>query len=230
MRCLAIIPAAGSGSRFGGSIPKQYVELHGVPILVRTVERLLEFAPVARVVVCVAPDQITRVEDLRSERSWKMVSVVPGGESRQESVRLGLAASEGDPRALVAVHDAVRPFVSSSLFLRTLEAADEFGAALPLMHLNDTIHRVRDGFVFETPDRSEWFAGQTPQCFRRALLQRALDVAARDGVQATDEAAAVGRTGVAVRVVEGEARNFKITREDDLRIAEANFERWMEEA
>jgi 2-C-methyl-D-erythritol 4-phosphate cytidylyltransferase len=226
MQCLVIIPAAGSGSRFGGTVPKQYLPLRGKPVLQHTIERFLTEPCVARIVVCVANSYLDQLGAMREANDWKNVTVVEGGASRQQSVHKGLVAVERDPRALVAVHDAVRPFVRSNTFQTVLRAADEYGAAIPVAHLNDTIHRVRDGFITETPDRSEWFAAQTPQCFRIAILRRALDEAARLRLELTDEASAVSRTGVAVRVVPGDPLNFKITREDDLRIAESNFDQW----
>lgn len=226
MQCLVIIPAAGSGSRFGGPVPKQFLMLRGKPILQHTIERFLTEPAVARIIVCVAPNYIQQLEEMREAAGWKTVSIVEGGASRQQSVHKGLMAAERDPRGLVAVHDAVRPFIRSNTFQTVLRAADEYGAAIPVGHLNDTIHRIKDGFVAETPDRSEWFAAQTPQCFRVPILRRALEEAARLRLDLTDEAAAVSRSGVAVRVVPGDPLNFKITREDDLRIAEANFDQW----
>jgi 2-C-methyl-D-erythritol 4-phosphate cytidylyltransferase len=226
MQCFVIIPGGGSGSRFGGDLPKQYLPLAGKPIIQHTIERFLAEPSVARIIVCVASQFMQLLEEMRERNRWKIVSVVEGGASRQQSVHKGLLAAERDPRGLVAVHDAVRPFLRSNTFQTVLRAADEYGAAIPVGHLNDTIHRVKDGFVAETPDRSEWFAAQTPQCFRVSILRRALDEAARLRLDLTDEASAVSRTGVAVRVVPGDPLNFKITREDDLRIAEANFGQW----
>jgi 2-C-methyl-D-erythritol 4-phosphate cytidylyltransferase len=229
MQCLVIIPAAGSGSRFGGDVPKQFLPLAGRPIIVHVVERFLRQSEVARVIIAVSPSERQRMEEQRDGAGWKQVTITEGGATRQESVHRALISAERDPRALVAVHDAVRPFFRSATFAALIRAADESGAAIPTGHLNETIHRVRDGFILETLDRSELFAAQTPQCFRIPILRRALDEAVRLRIEITDEASAVTRMGIAVRVLPGDPHNIKITRSEDLRMAEQNFEQWSAE-
>jgi len=146
--------------------------------------------------------------------------VVAGGATRQDSVRAGLEALPSAFDGIVLVHDAARALIEPALIASVVRAAAETGAAIPVLPLVDTIKRVRDGAVGETLDRSELAAAQTPQGVRRALLQEALDEAARKGITVTDEAMAVEHLGRRVAAVVGSPRNLKITTPHDLRWAE----------
>jgi len=214
---LVIIPAAGSGSRLGGEIPKQFRALHGTPILLRVIERFFNDERVESIVVAVAEPLLDNVK--QTER----VRFVAGGATRQESVIRALAAAEGDFE-LVAVHDAVRPFFKTAMFHALLDAAAEHGAAFPGVDVTDTIHIARSGKLLSTPERGLLVAAQTPQCFRIGILHDVLEKAQRDGVDGTDEAGLAARYGYDVRVLPGDASNFKITRPEDLEYAEAHFE------
>jgi 2-C-methyl-D-erythritol 4-phosphate cytidylyltransferase len=216
MSVLVIIPAAGSGSRFGGEIPKQFRTLAGTPILLRTIERFFTDERVAQIVVAVAEPLLANVK--QTER----VHFVAGGATRQESVTRALEAA-GDDFELVAVHDAVRPFFKTAMFHWLLDQAAEHGASFPALPVTDTIHLGGDGRLVSTPERTSLVAAQTPQCFRAAILHDVLEKARRDGLDGTDEAGLAARYGYDVRVVEGDAANFKITRPEDLEYAEAHF-------
>jgi 2-C-methyl-D-erythritol 4-phosphate cytidylyltransferase len=220
-RILVIVPAAGSGTRFGGEIPKQFQPLAGKPILQHVVERFLFHEDVVRVVVPVTEQLLTVVAQSTSDR----VLFVAGGDTRQQSVTNALRAA-GHDYDLVAVHDAVRPFFADATFRATLDAAQEFGAALPGVPVRDTVHETRDDFVDLTLDRSTLILAQTPQCFRFDVLRDVLERGQRDGDDGTDEAGLAARYGVKVRVVAGDSINFKITRPDDLAMAEAIYTRF----
>lgn len=210
MSVAILIPAAGSGSRFGGEIPKQFRTLGGKPILQHVVERFLAHERVGRIIVAVADILVDEA------RQTDRVRFVAGGATRQQSVTNALAAIGEEE--LVAVHDAVRPFFSYATFDALLDAAAEHGAAFPGVPVTDTIHLVRDERVVETPQRSLLVAAQTPQCFRAEVLR---DVLARSGGDdATDEAGLAARMGHDVRIVPGDAINFKITHPEDLERAE----------
>lgn len=217
MTALVIIPAAGSGSRLGGDIPKQFLPLAGTPILLRVIERFFNDERVAHIVVAVAEPLLANVK--QTER----VQFVAGGATRQESVIRALEAAEGDFE-LVAVHDAVRPFFKTATFHALLDAAAADGAACPAIPVTDTIHVARGGRLVSTPEREQLVAAQTPQCFRIGILHDVLEKAKRDGVDGTDEAGLAARYGYDVRVVPGDAANFKITRPEDLAYAESHFE------
>jgi 2-C-methyl-D-erythritol 4-phosphate cytidylyltransferase len=214
---LVIIPAAGFGTRLGGDIPKQFLPLAGTPILLRVIERFFNDERVAHIVVAVAEPLLANVK--QTER----VCFVAGGATRQESVIRALDAAEGDYE-LVAVHDAVRPFFKTATFHALLDAAAADGAAFPALPVTDTIHVARGGLLASTPEREQLVAAQTPQCFRIGILHDVLEKAKRDGVDGTDEAGLAARYGYDVRVVPGDAANFKITRPEDLAYAESHFE------
>lgn len=220
-RILVIVPAAGSGARFGGDLPKQFQPLAGKPILQHVVERFLLHEDVTRIVVAVTEQLLGVVSQTASDR----VQFVAGGETRQQSVTNALRAA-GHDFDLVAVHDAVRPFFADETFRAVLAAAEQYGAALPAIRINDTIHETRDEFIDLTLDRSSLVLAQTPQCFRLDVLRDVLERGERDGDQGTDEAGLAARYGMKVRVVAGDSINFKITRPDDLAMAEAIYARW----
>ena len=213
---VAIVPAAGTGSRMGGSSPKQFLRLGGVPVLVRTL-RILAGSRVVRGIVLVAPPAaVERTRRLLARhRVPRVLAVVPGGAERQESVWLGLQAVP--PAAdLVVVHDGVRPFITGTLVRDVVEAARRFGAAICGIPVRETVKRHREGFVETTVDRGGLWLIQTPQAFRRTLLWEAHDKARRDGFLGTDDAVLVERLGVPVRMVAGLQENLKITTPDAL--------------
>lgn len=219
----ALVLAAGRGERLGHLLPKAFVPLRGATLLERSVVTLQRVPGVDRVVPVVAPGDLARYEAL-GLTGEKLAAAVPGGEERQDSVLAALRALADDV-AWVAVHDAARCLVTPVEVADVLEAARETGAAILARPASDTIKRVREGFVEETPPREECFAAQTPQVFRRRLLQEAVEKAVAEGFAGTDDAQLVARLGVRARVVRGRASNLKITQPEDLAIAEAWLDR-----
>ena len=219
-----IVPAAGTGSRFGGGpIPKQFQELAGKPIIQHVIERFLLNENVGRVIVPVSQQLLAGVKN--SER----VTFVAGGETRQQSVINGLA--EAGDAVLIAVHDAVRPLFSHEMFAAVIAAAREVGAALPVVPVPDTIHVMTDQATVEsTLDRSMLAAAQTPQCFHANVLRDILERAAREKIEGTDEAGLAARFGYTVKAVPGDPRNLKITVPEDLAIAESYLQQWSADA
>ena len=224
MSVLVIIPAAGSGTRFGGDIPKQFQPLGGKPIVQFVVERFLLSGLVDKVVVAVTDALLATVKQAPGDR----VQFVAGGETRQQSV-LNAFNAAGNEFDIVAVHDAVRPFFRLITFATLIEAAREYGAALPAVALTDTIHATRDGRLSATVDRSNLVAAQTPQVFRYDVLRDALERAVAEKFDGTDEAGVAARYGYDVRIVPGDPHNIKITRPEDLALAEAHFKEWSED-
>ena len=206
----AIIVAAGEGRRFGAA--KQFESLAGRPVLEWSV---LAARAVAEGVVLVVPSDRLKDQDLDglAER------VVAGGPTRPDSVRAGLKAVPEEAE-LILVHDAARPLASGALFRAVVDALDA-GAdgAIPALRLSDTVKRVHDGQVLETLDRSDLVAVQTPQAFRAEVLRKAHAGKA----QATDDAGLLEAIGAQVVVVDGEARNIKLTTPDDLLFARLFF-------
>ena len=218
---VAIIAAAGLGARMAGKRPKQFLELAGTPILIHTLNAFERCDVIHEIIIVVATEETDGFLDLAKAHGLrKIVAVVAGGNTRAESVRRGLQAVNVEAE-IVAVHDGVRPFVSSEEISRTVEAAIVEGAAILVSTPVDTIKEVRDGAVRKTLDRSTIRNALTPQCFHYRLLVRAYEQADVSDQGLTDESALVERLGVRIAIVEGSARNMKITRPEDLLIGEA---------
>ena len=220
-RCGAVIVAAGSASRMGG-IDKVMAPLNGEPMIARTVRAFQNCDAISEIVVVTREDLILPITSLCSGMD-KVQAVVAGGSSRQESVHLGLNALS-DKCKLVAIHDGARPLISWQVIDRVVRAANTYGAAAPAIPVKDTIKVVQGGVVKETPDRASLQAVQTPQVFDFDILRGALKKAKQDGAQVTDDCSAVERMGMAVKIVEGEERNIKVTTPMDLKIAEMLLE------
>ncbi len=213
---VALIVAAGSGERLGAGRPKALIELAGRPLVQWSIDALRGVDGIARIVLALPPGTAAPLG----------VTAVEGGAARSDSVRRALsAAGEGDP---VLVHDGARPLVTSELARRVIAAllADEDAdAAIAAAPVTDTVKRVDGaGAVSETLDRSELWAVQTPQVFRRAALERALEVSPEELARATDDAWLVERAGGRVIVVRASDENLKVTTPLDLRVAELLLE------
>ena len=216
MHVTAIIAAGGRGARFGSDLPKQLLPLNGIPILQRSVEAFLLHDRIDDVIVALPADLAARPPEYLRHRA-KPVVVVDGGERRQDSVARAFARVVPDA-AVVLVHDAARPLVSAGLIDRTIDAAAEHGAAIAALQARDTVKRANDRrLIVDTIPRDQIYLAQTPQAFRRAVLQDALT--AVDRIDATDEAGLVERLGQTVVLVDGEANNIKITTPADLDVA-----------
>jgi len=204
-----IVVAAGRSARFGGPLPKQFLQIGGRLVVERSVDRLAEAAEVGEIVVVLAQEDIEGEFAARIRAHRRVGAIVAGGETRAASVAAGLAAVPTD-RTYVLVHDAARPLASAELIRRVIEATRVHGAAIPVVGLPDTVKRVdAAGRVEATLDRSALRLAQTPQGANKAHL---IDALAAAGANAsTDEAAALAAAGHRVVTVEGEATNIKIT-------------------
>ncbi|WP_437186655.1 2-C-methyl-D-erythritol 4-phosphate cytidylyltransferase [Planctomicrobium sp. SH668] len=213
-----ILAAAGKSSRFGDSHRKKpFIDLNGRPIWVRALEPLHSHPDVTQSIVVVSPDDAEWFkEKFRPNLAFMNVDVVCGGSERADSVQNALAHVRPDVD-FVAVHDAARPLVGSDDVARVFSAATKSGAAIPGTPIASTIKRVQNGVISETVPREQLWAAQTPQVFSRQLLMEAY--AKRDGFVATDEAQLIERIGHPVSVVECSAINFKITTQDDFKMA-----------
>ena len=214
-----LIPAGGSGTRLGRRTPKQFLTLAGGSILTATVAHFARHPAVGAVVVAAPVAHLNRCRlALRTLRRSGAITVVAGGQTRQESVWLALQAAPAEA-GLVIIHDAVRPFITRGLIDAVVGAARRTGAAICALPVSETVKRVRGDEVEATVDRTGLWTVQTPQAFRAALLREAHEKARRDGVVGTDDAALVERLGHPVKVVRGLERNLKITTPEDLRRA-----------
>ncbi|PYT16982.1 MAG: 2-C-methyl-D-erythritol 4-phosphate cytidylyltransferase [Acidobacteria bacterium] len=224
MKVSVILPAAGLGTRMGrekaGTSRKQFMLLEGAPILIHTIRKFLRSPSVSEIVVALRPEDLDWARGLiHQERPSKPVRVVEGGESRQQSVENALAVLNPDTD-LVAVHDAVRPFIDSELLEKVITEAAHNGAAIVGIVPVDTVKRVHKNKIRATLPREHLVLAQTPQVFRFDLLKRAFDMARQDGFLGTDESSLVERLEqVEVSVVQGTDRNIKITKPTDMELA-----------
>ncbi len=227
MRVAVILPAAGLGTRMGrqsaeraGVSRKQFMLLDGAPILMHTIRKFAYCASVAEIVIALRKDDFAWVESLLdAELPATPVRLVEGGDSRQQSVENALAALDGSVD-LVAVHDAVRPFVEPSLIEQAIREAAQSGAAIVGIVPVDTVKQVKRNKIHGTLSRDRLILAQTPQVFRLEILRRAFAKAAEDGFVGTDESSLVERLEqVEVSVVPGSDRNIKITKPSDMDLA-----------
>ena len=206
----------------GGSLPKQFHRLGGMTILERSIRAFHDLRGIREIVLVVPPSFVARARALvAAKRLGKVRHVVEGGEERQDSVRLGLAAC-APGTGIVLVHDAVRPLVTRELILQVVAAAELHGAAVPGIRVKDTVKfedAEQAGFYVRTLPREGLWWVQTPQGFRYSLLLEAHEEARKAGFRGTDDGSLVERLGIPVRIVEGDEGNMKITTPADLKLA-----------
>jgi 2-C-methyl-D-erythritol 4-phosphate cytidylyltransferase len=214
----AIIVAAGSGERFRSEIPKQFLEVHGKPLIAYTIERLAASSAIDAIVLVLAAERIAEFEHLNADFP-KLFDIVAGGNSRAESVLNGLRAVPAET-AIVAVHDGARPLVPVEDVDRVVAKAGQTGAACLVAAVTDTIKSVRGSEIAATLDRDKLRRALTPQAFRRDVLERAFELA--DLTEPiTDDSYLVERLGHPVALVEGSPVNIKVTHQEDLVLFEA---------
>ncbi len=218
---VAIIAAAGQGTRIGGKRAKQFVELAGTPIIVHTLNPFEQCEIIQEIILVLPePDRVGFLEIGRKYGLRKLTRIVSGGTTRAESVLRGLEAIGSPAPEIVAIHDGVRPFVTADEITQTVRAAEVNDAAILVAPATDTIKQVKNGTIVRTLHRADLRHALTPQCFRYSLLKRAFQQADVLDPELTDESLLVERLGVQVAIVEGGSRNIKITRPEDLAMAE----------
>jgi len=225
-----IVPAAGSGTRMGCAVPKQFMRLAGKPILAYTLSALSNLPMVSIVFLMVPEEYIQEAGELvsewrrqhvsgQTERAAPEISIVAGGAERRNSVYNGLKRLPFECD-WVMIHDAVRPFASSRLIRAAWEGARATGACIAAIPATDTIKRAAEGVVLETLSRDEIWLVQTPQVFQRQIVVNAYEKAIEAGWEGTDDASFVERLGIPVTIVCGERTNIKVTTPEDLEWAE----------
>ena len=222
----AIIPAAGFGSRMGAAIPKQFLDLAGLPILLRTLRVFLDHPAIHCIMLVLPPEHLESGKEqllpfLTSEQQEKMLYTA-GGETRQHSVQNGVKALPASIERIF-VHDGARPLVNAEIIDRCLAGIEEHGAVIAAVPVKDTLKEVdEEGTeIVGTVERARLWKAQTPQAMDLHLLERAYEYAEATEFIGTDEASLLEHAGVSVNVVMGSEENIKITRPEDLRIAAA---------
>ena len=216
--CSAVIVAAGASSRMG--FDKLLADVGGMPVLVRCMEVFQQAPSVSEIVVVTREELVPEVARLCQEfQLTKVTKVIRGGENRTQSARLGTLEANPDV-PLIAIHDGARPFVTVQVIENAVAQAGKNGAAAPAVPVKDTIKTAKDGVVEQTLDRAQLYAVQTPQVFDASLIRAALQKALDDGVELTDDCAAVERLGMKVVLTAGDERNIKLTTPVDLLLGE----------
>jgi 2-C-methyl-D-erythritol 4-phosphate cytidylyltransferase len=223
---VAILPAAGLGTRMGAETPKQFLELDGVPIVILSLRRIAACPLISEIIVATRAENVEALDArISHEKFTQPVRVVKGADSRQGSVAAALKLVSDDTE-LVVVHDAVRPFVTVEQVTRVIEQARRHKAAILGIPAMDTVKEVKRASLPEdvalitaTVPRERVVLAQTPQVFETQLLKQAFAEAEGDGLNASDEAGLVERLGQNVFVVQGSERNIKITKPSDMELA-----------
>jgi 2-C-methyl-D-erythritol 4-phosphate cytidylyltransferase len=222
---VAIIVAAGSGTRFGGKRPKQFLEIAGKPLLIHTLEKFQNCTVIDEIILVLSANELANSSALFGDVILpKLRAVVVGGATRAESVKHGLSGidEKGGKIEIVAVHDGARPFVSCGEISAIVEKAKETGAACLVAPVTDTIKQVADGKIVGTIERTKLRRALTPQAFHYEILQKAFETADLSEA-ATDECFLVEKLGYEISIVEGSAKNIKITTREDWELAEIFF-------
>ena len=213
MKVSAIIPAAGSGERFGEE--KQFKLFSGRPLIFHTLKLFLQSDYIDEIIVAVPSANVDSTHrDVLSMSAGKPVKVVAGGTRRQDSVKNGIDVSDSHS-TLVCIHDAARPFVTEDLIQRSISACEFADGAVVGIPSKDTVKFSENGLVKETLDREKIWLAQTPQCFHKNKLLQALYYAETENLTGTDESALMEAMGFSIKLVEGDSNNFKITTKDD---------------
>jgi len=224
MKVGAIIPAAGRGKRIGASVPKQFLEIQGRPLLHHTLTVFASCKLIDYVVLVMPRADVDKMGEDWLNKYEIVREVVVGGEQRQDSVYNGFNSLE-EGTDIVVVHDGVRPFTTPQMITATVEAAQQHGAAITAIPVSDTVKQAADGFVKQTVPRDGLWRVQTPQAFQRGLLQQAFKKAKKDSYYGTDEGSLVEYLGERVKIVPGSELNIKITRKEDLVLGESLLSR-----
>lgn len=221
MSTFAIIVAAGQGSRFSQEIKKQYVPIDGVPVWIKASQPFQESSQIDKIlIICPASDILDLQSDIIQYKLSKVVSVISGGERRQDSVYAALQwiISHQEKCEFVFIHDGVRPFVTTFLIDR-LWNEKETGAVIPVLPIYDTIKSVTNGWIGQTLDRSSLVRVQTPQLFSFQLLSEGFQWLKENPREVTDDAALMEATGRKVKIIQGDENNIKITTVKDLEVS-----------
>ena len=218
---IAIIAAAGSGTRMASDRPKQFLLLAGMPVIFHTLKPFEQCDNIHEVIVVLPAEESAGFLSLAGKYGLrKLARVVPGGATRADSVKRGLMSIRSATAEIVAVHDGVRPFVTVEEIDATIETARADGAAILVAPVTDTIKQVDSERVVKTLDRDGLRRALTPQCFRYDVLRHAYEAADVTDPSLTDESVLVEQLGHTVSIVEGSGRNIKITTAEDLAVAE----------
>ena len=219
MKVVAIIPAAGTGSRVGAKIPKQYLKFNGLELIAHTVAKFNSCREISEIIISAMPEHFVRLSTIIRKNNFRKVkTIVEGGATRHDSVQNALSVSGCSVNDIVLVHDSVRPFVSARLIKETITQTAKHKCAVPVLPIAETVKKIsKYDFVDETLDRSTLATAQTPQGFRADILESSFQHAKKMKFNGTDESSIVEFAGHKVKTFPGEQSNIKITTKEDLK-------------
>lgn len=220
MKHILIIPASGSGIRFGSKIPKQFLKIDGKEIIAHTIERFHSLKIIDEIYIAAQADNFDKLKKIISKNIFtKVKSIVEGGETRQASVFNALNVIECEKNDVIMVHDAVRPFLSKKLIIDLIDECHKSGGVIPGIKINDTVKRTDEKqFIQKTLSRENLWTVQTPQVFRCDIIKNSFAKAVAKNFVGTDEAAVVEFAGYPVKIIPGEKTNIKITVKEDMKL------------
>ncbi|MBU0759441.1 MAG: 2-C-methyl-D-erythritol 4-phosphate cytidylyltransferase [Candidatus Omnitrophica bacterium] len=220
MRVAAIVPSAGKGTRIKSRIEKPYIKINGKPILARTLLRLSHNSNIKEIIIAVSPNRVRRAQrDIINRYGIRNAKVVRGGKERIDSVARALESVSPDI-GYVLIHDGIRPFIDDALINACLKAAMKFGAAVAGVPVKPTLKITgKDGRINHTPDRRDFWEAQTPQVFKRDLIEKAYKKFYKRDINITDDSMLVEMMGIRPKIIMGSYSNIKITTREDLELA-----------
>jgi len=224
MKVKVIIPASGSGIRFGGINPKQFLKIGGREIISLTIEKFHSLNSIDEIIIPTKKEYFNRIKSIiRKNDFYKVKKITEGGKLRQDSVYKGLLNLECENNDLIMIHDAVRPFISKKKISELIKEAKIENCVILGLRINDTVKKINSkNFVEKTVSREDLWWIQTPQIFRCDILKRSFETAMKDKFVGTDESAIVEYSGYKIKVIEGEKENIKITVRGDVRREKLN--------
>lgn len=226
MRVAAIVPAAGAGTRLKSRIQKPYINLDGKPILARTLTALSRNKNITEILVSVSKDKLNKTQrEIIKKYNIKKTTLVIGGKERSDSVYNALKVVSRDVDYIL-IHDGIRPFITDKFIEDLLKQSSRFNAVVAAVPVKPTLKFVnKNGFIKNTPPRECFWEAQTPQVFRRDLIEKAYKIARKKKITATDDSSLVERIGVKPKIVMGSYSNIKITTKEDLELAKIIIKR-----
>ena len=216
-----IIVAAGSGKRMKAGINKQFLLIDGKEILAHTIDKFYNCDEIGEIIVCVKENEEEMLkEKIISKYGYKDIKIAYGGKERQDTIKNGLEKLDEDSE-IVLIHDGARPFIEDEIIKNAISETKEHGATVVGVPVKDTIKIVKDGKITDTPDRSIVWAAQTPQSFKREIVEVSYKNAYEKGIYGTDDAMLAEYAGYEVHMVKGSYDNIKITSPEDMGFAES---------
>jgi len=216
----AIIVAAGNSTRMKGE-NKLLIKINGIEVITKTLMNFNNTKKIDYIVVVTREDMIETIKEINKKYEvTKVINIVIGGKTRQESVGNGLAVCPSDTD-IIAIHDGARPFADEELITNTINACKEYGAAMPGVPVKETIKEVEDSFIEKTPNRSKLYIAQTPQIFNYEDYKKAFEIATKDKLDFTDDCQLIENIGKKVYVSLGDYKNIKITTQEDIILSQA---------